>query len=307
MAAGGVGKRHYRKVQLPTDEEEAELISTKLEGYTAEKIPGVWLRTGNPLLDEVMGAPGRGIPYGKVIKVSGWESGGKSALVLELAAMAQKDSAEVGWVDAERCYDEVWVRKRGVDPEKVKLFKPKAVETKGGLRLEYAEETFDRAEKWVMGIVRKDPYTKIFLAVDSLPAITPRDEIEGGLEQNAMAANARFLKKLLNRWTAIADSFNIMLLLINQLRLSPAVRFGNPEYEPGGSVLKFCTSINVRVKRSRKGGKLLLGGRQIGIRGTITNTKNKAGGLEGSQVGYKLYFDKPTVFLPAKEVEEEGE
>jgi len=82
--------------------------------------------------------------------------------------------------------------------------------------------------------------------------------------------------------------------------------FGSPYYTPGGNALKFYCHSRVRVQRT-KGGKVLRMGQQVGIQGVIINVKNKAGGVEGAKIGYKIYFDGPTEFLPTERLKRGAE
>src|SRR5436190_18906445 len=85
-----------------------ERIRKRLKHYTAEKAPEYWLDTGDPDLNAVLGSRDRGVPYGKMYEISGRESSGKSALLYELAGMAQRDGAGAGLLDAEGSYEESW-------------------------------------------------------------------------------------------------------------------------------------------------------------------------------------------------------
>jgi hypothetical protein len=101
------------------------------------------------------------------------------------------------------------------------------------------------------------------------------------------------------------------MLFINQLKVSPMQKFGNPEYTPGGKALKFYCHIRVRAGRA-KGGKILQAGKTIGIQGIMRNIKNKAGGVEWSSCGYKLFFEGRLVIMAKEKIkklskEKEGE
>lgn len=299
--------RTFRKeAEANSVEKEIQKIREKLGHYTVEKQPRYWLRTEDPLLEEVFGKPGQGIAYGKLYEIFGKESGGKTAIALHLAALAQKDGAEVVWGDFECCWDDDWSTIRGLDPSRVAVFRPEIISDKKGKesRLMSAEETFAEAEMWVRQKMVKNPKVKIFFGIDSTPAIMPAEEEEKGTEGHGMAMQARFMTRLLKRWVPIAWTHNVMMVTINQIRLNPGVRFGSPEYTPGGTALKFYCSVRVKVKRARGGGWITARGKKIGIKGILTNIKNKAGGQEGDIVGYKMYFDRAAKFLPAGDIEE---
>jgi recombination protein RecA len=60
-----------------------------------------------------------GIGYGRQTLIWGNKSAGKSALALQIVAMAQKDGKFCAWVDAEESYDPVWATRLGVDDSKL--------------------------------------------------------------------------------------------------------------------------------------------------------------------------------------------
>jgi len=76
--------------------------------------------------------------------------------------------------------------------------------------------------------------------VDSYPAMLPekQDEDDPG---SAMAVQARMFSEQIKRIKSKLKPKKVTVIGINQLRLRPAVMFGNPEYEPCGEALKlFC-------------------------------------------------------------------
>lgn len=298
-------------------------IRTKLKHYSTEWTPEHFLDTGFPELNAVLGHRDKGIPYGKMVEIAGLQSHGKTALVLDLATLAQVDGAQVVWLDLENSWEDEWAAKRGLDPTKIFVLNPyvgkfrkkkkkgddsineDSGSTKLELRLSTAQELCEEVEAVLMDLHEKDPDTKIFLGVDSVTAFLTEEEAAAGLtDQNMRTAMSLpiFLGKLLRRWVGLAQSYNVLMFFINQIRLAP-IAFGNPERTTGGSALKFYCHVRASMRRAKKGGKMLRQGHQIGIKGTLTNTKNKAGGVEGDKCGYKIYFGKPSKFLAASEVE----
>ena len=95
--------------------------------------------------------------------------------------------------------------------------------------------TSKNAGLWVEA---EDGRLQAVILLDSWPSITPpsMDEEEG---DNSIAVQARFFSKQLPRIKGALRAKRIALVGINQLRLNPMARFGNPETEPGGQALKF--------------------------------------------------------------------
>ena len=95
--------------------ERIELIEKELGYLTFSRPPKFWLKTGSKRLNRVLGSEELGIPYGKEITLAGMQSSGKTLLCLRLAGLAQKDGAEIGWIDVENSFDPDWALKQGLD------------------------------------------------------------------------------------------------------------------------------------------------------------------------------------------------
>src|SRR5438105_2568445 len=89
-------------------------IRESLGHMAMEWAPSDWLDTEVPELNKVIGHKEKGLPYGRIIEISGWESQGKSALMMSIAALAQCDGAHVIWEDVENSFDPGWARQRGM-------------------------------------------------------------------------------------------------------------------------------------------------------------------------------------------------
>lgn len=286
-----------------------EAIRKKMGHLTFKGAPTLWLDTGIPELNQVAGNRENGLAYGRIMEVFGWESHGKSAISMALAALAQRDGAHVILMDLENSYEEQWVRRRGIDPEKnFTLIQPYVgifgKEKKP--RLATAQELCEEAEE-VLEVKRKKA-DRMVLIVDSLTSLLTAGEAAAGLTGQNLRTKMdlpEFLGRLLRRWAGTAASYNVMLMLINQLRENP-MAFGDSTYTPGGNAPKFFSHVRVKVTRVR-GGRITDKGVVVGIRGIMKAVKNKVGGLEGAEVGYKLMFNGPIEFLPAKRLRAEAQ
>jgi RecA/RadA recombinase len=282
-----------------TDSEIAEMrgsIKKLLKHSTFEPKVRYWLDTGSELMNAALGSPKRGLPYGKIYEFRGPEHGGKTTIATVLAGLAQADGAAVGYIDLEDSRDPVWAKRLGLNWDKVypiypKLTLPRKKKEKKGkkeedepkqkrVQLQSAEQLFQEAET-AMEYFREKGYEKQVWVLDSVANIQTEMAVESGLDYN-MRVNldrAAFLSRTLPKWCGLAANYNAMILLLNQLRTTPGVVFGNPEYSPGGRALRHNVSIRANVKRA-KGGTLKHNGRVVGIASVVQNFKNKAG--EGS-------------------------
>ncbi len=305
--------------------------------------PSLWLDlrkflgdvTGR-LVNTVLGHTEKGMPYGRVVEVSGWESNGKTAVVLTLAACAQHDGAHVIWGDIENSFEADWAIMRGmakcpkclndpdardacgkcggqgIDVDRITLIQPyvgtftyvnkqgKTVQEKEP-RQSTGQELMEEIEA-CMKLPRK--VKKTFVVIDSAAAILTEGEEDAGIsgaKMNTNMALAMFLGRLLRRWVGLAQSHNALIVFINQLREGPT-KFGDPTKTVGGNALRFYSHVRVRVARVA-GSKIVDQGRTLGIKGTIVAKKNKTGGNEGSSCGFRLWYYKPLLeFVDVKEV-----
>ncbi len=269
-----------------------------------------YLNTGSPYLNAVIGDPVHGIPFGRIIEISGEESHGKTALALELAGMAQRNNGAAAIMyDAEGSFDATWAEARGVCTTKnFHLVQTYMVKEKNGGRRELdSAEIFTELRLLVELLHNKDTERPIVLIVDSIASlVTPREgskDIED-FTMRETPALAMFMSQLMRKWGPKCRNNNVLMICINQLRTRPGVSFGDPRYTPGGKALTFYASVRVRMARV-KGGTVLQGGQPIGAKGIITNMKNKTA-KEKAKCGFKIYFDldgsRPSQYLDEKEI-----
>jgi recombination protein RecA len=101
------------------------------------------------------------------------------------------------------------------------------------------------------------------VVIDSVAALTPKDEIEGDMGQQQMGKQARLMSQALRKLTAIVSKTKTIVIFINQIRMQIGVMFGNPETTTGGKALKFYTSVRIDIRRIAqiKKGDEVMGGR----------------------------------------------
>lgn len=284
-------------------------IRKKLGHLTHEAEPTEFLNTGNKYLNSVLGHPDKGLAYGKILEIYGMESNGKTALAIDLACLCQADGAAVVWVDLEHSFDPEWIARRGLKIDEVVLIQPFVGKFEGSKekRLSTVQELMEEAEG-VMTELRKSGVLKICIVIDSVAAMLVEEEAEAGLTgQNMRTSNALpvALGRLLRRWIGLLQDYHAVALFINQMRTKPG-GFGDPAYTPGGNALRFYAHVRVRMRRV-KGGRMTQSGKTVGIKGILRNDKNKGGGVEGTECGFKIFFDGKSRFVAASAIREEAE
>jgi recombination protein RecA len=187
--------------------------------------------SGSILLDEALGIGG--YPRGRVIEIYGPESSGKTTLALHCVAEAQKLGGIAAFIDAEHALDPIYARNIGVNIDDLWVSQP----DNGEQALEIAEN-----------LVRSGAVDVI--VVDSVAALTPQAEIDGGMGDSHMGLQARLMSQALRKLTAIIGKSRTILIFINQIRMKIGVMFGNPETTTGGNALKFYASVRLDVRKT---------------------------------------------------------
>lgn len=310
------------KKQL-TPSEEMELIRNKMKHFRLEWTPEHFLDTGSKRLNSVLGIRDKGIPAGKMIEISGPESNGKSALAQDIVAIAQAAGWNALWQDQESTLAKRWCKKRGIVWDKLALVqpydgyfgKPPKLDKKGNLvnppERSSAEQLCDEAEQWIKRKHRAEPDIPIIYVMDSVTALITAYELNQNIADNNMRTKmglSSFLSSLLRRWVGLFQTHNVLGIFINQLRVDPGKMFGNPETTTGGKALKFYCHVRVRVGRAGETKSRMMDSQnQIGIKSIIKNKKNKTGGIENAECGYKMFFDGSSKFCSVDDVKAKGE
>ncbi len=202
------------------------------------------ISTGSIGLDYALGVGG--LPRGRIIEIFGPESSGKTTLALHVIAEAQKLGGICAYIDAEHAMDPEYSKKLGVKIDELLISQP---------------DTGEQALEIVESLVRSGKMDVI--VIDSVAALTPKDEIEGDMGAHHVGKQARLMSQALRKLTAIVAKSKTIVIFINQIRMQIGVMFGNPETTPGGKALKFYTSVRLDIRRIAqiKKGEEVMGGR----------------------------------------------
>ena len=200
--------------------------------------------TGSLGLDMALGVGG--VPRGRIIEIFGPESSGKTTLALHIVAEAQKKGGVCAYIDAEHAMDPVYAQNLGVNINDLLISQP---------------DTGEQGLEITESLVRSGKID--VLVIDSVAALTPKDEIEGDMGAHHVGKQARLMSQALRKLTAIVARSKTIVIFINQIRMQIGVMFGNPETTPGGKALKFYTSVRLDIRRIAqiKKGEDVVGGR----------------------------------------------
>ncbi len=200
--------------------------------------------TGSIGVDWALGIGG--LPRGRIVEIFGPESSGKTTLSLHVIAEAQKKGGICAFIDAEHALDPEYAKKLGVDINSLLVSQP---------------DTGEQGLEITESLVRSGKIDVI--VIDSVAALTPKDEIEGDMGSMQMGKQARLMSQALRKLTAITSKTKTLIIFINQIRMQIGVMFGNPETTTGGKALKFYTSVRIDIRRIAqiKKGDEIMGGR----------------------------------------------
>jgi recombination protein RecA len=209
--------------------------------------------TGSIGLDSALGIGG--YPRGRIIEVFGPESSGKTTLSLHAIAEAQKRGGVCAFIDAEHALDPEYAKKIGVKIDELLVSQP---------------DTGEQALEITESLVRSGKID--IIVIDSVAALTPKDEIEGDMGAHHVGKQARLMSQALRKLTAIVAKSKTIVIFINQIRMQIGVMFGNPETTTGGKALKFYTSIRLDIRRIAQ---IKKGDEVVGGRHRVKVVKNK--------------------------------
>jgi recombination protein RecA len=209
--------------------------------------------TGSIGLDMALGVGG--VPRGRMIEIFGPESSGKTTLALHIVGEAQKKGGICAYIDAEHAMDPEYAKKLGVNINELLISQP---------------DTGEQGLEITESLVRSGKIAVI--VIDSVAALTPKDEIEGDMGQSHVGKQARLMSQALRKLTAIVARSNTVVIFINQIRMQIGIMFGNPETTPGGKALKFYTSVRLDIRRIAQ---IKKGEEVVGSRTRVKVVKNK--------------------------------
>lgn len=219
----------------------------------SKKVDVESVSSGSIGLDDSLGIGG--YPRGRIIEIFGPESSGKTTLSLHAIAEAQKDGGICAFIDAEHAMDPEYAKNLGVKLDELLISQP---------------DNGEQALEIVESLVRSGKLDVI--VVDSVAALTPRDEIEGEMGAHHVGKQARLMSQALRKLTGIVAKSKTVVIFINQIRMQVGVMFGNPETTPGGKALKFYTSVRLDIRRIAQ---IKKGDEVVGGRHRVKVVKNK--------------------------------
>ena len=201
----------------------------------------VFISTGSTLLDYLIcNRRGGGVPVGKITEFVGEEASGKSLLIAQVLANAQKMGGLAVLLDEENALNPDFAMRVGLDLNKLVYAQCGCVESVG-----------ETIEKIIIKAREKDVNRIIVIAWDSVAATPPKAELEGDYDPNSrIGVQAKAIAKMMRKLTSTVGREKVTLVFTNQLKTKIGVMFGDPMGTPGGKAIPYHASVRIRLNRS---------------------------------------------------------
>jgi recombination protein RecA len=199
-------------------------------GDEAARVAVSVIPTGALSIDLALGVGG--VPRGRIVEIFGPEASGKTTLLYEIIAQAQKKGGVCAFIDAEHAIDPAYARRIGVDIDELLVSQP-----------DHGEQALEIADV----LIRSGAIDVV--AIDSVAALTPRAELEGQMGDQQVGLQARLMSQALRKLAGNLNRANTVCIFTNQIREKIGVMFGSPETQPGGRALKFYASQRIDIRR----------------------------------------------------------
>lgn len=177
-----------------------------------------------------------GLVEGGIIEFYGPPDSGKTSMALDFLGYMMNNDPDftAAWYETEGLFDSDFaINTFGIDPERLTAYE--TLETGG------AEKGLDVFES----LIRSGLYNCI--VCNTVAGLTPKVELEGNMEDQQVAAQARMMSKLMRKIVAVARKRHCMVIFINQVRTNVGGYKGG-DISVGGQALRFFASQRVNFR-----------------------------------------------------------
>lgn len=182
-----------------------------------------------------------GYPLGAIVELFGKEGSGKTTLVLSAIKEALKRKMPVLYEDFESTISDKYLRKLGIDSERLKDYRvfPESMEDGWMLMKRFCEK-----------------YEGGLMVVDSLAAMPPKFDIGKMKEvigQTKVASAALVMSIALKQMTGIVKRRNMCLIFVNQERfkIDTFKGIGGGKTTPGGVAVKYYSALRIKTRLNK--------------------------------------------------------
>jgi protein RecA len=260
----------------------------------------MWLDTGVPELNDILsGSISKGLPVGRLIEIFGPASCGKTFLATMVMKAAQEAGGIAGFSDHERSFKADFAAQLGLDvenPEKWRYIRPQTFEESVSTAINFCELV--RSNGWI------PPEAPLVWVFDSVASMIPHEKLfdKEGKRRDAKSYTMRDKLLLAGACSQnypvlaqFAEDNNMLVLLLNQIRMKPGVMFGDPTTTPGGQAAEFYASIRLSISRTVNKDKTTK--EATGFKVTCKTIKNKVARFDKKAEWEVVYRDDGGCFI----------
>ena len=205
-----------------------------------------YLSTGFKPLDHAISGKyeGGGMPVGRIVEMFGPSSCGKTAIATMVMKNAQAAGGFAMFMDHERSFEP-------------RLAKQLGLNTARGTFFHEVPETFEGSVTYAIKTAKDARDNKIIpdnapivIVFDSLAAMVPKSKMAKEIDEQGMNDSLALAKACAAVFPVLAlyaEKYQILFLVLNQIRLKPGVVYGDPETTPGGESPRFYASVRIRL------------------------------------------------------------
>ena len=197
-----------------------------------------WISTGSRLLDYIISnRKSGGLPEGRIVEIFGPPSIGKSHIAIQIAKSTQDLGGIVVYIDTENATSVENLSLLGVDITTRFVY----VDT------HCTEEVLSIAESTILKSKAMNKDVPVTIIWDSVAASSPKAELVGDYDKDAIGLQARAISKGMRKITGVIANQNVLMVCLNQTRVKIGVMYGDPTTTPGGMAIPFHSSVRIKL------------------------------------------------------------
>lgn len=228
------------------EKQNAAVPNSSMSGSDLSSEVKIWIPTGDYKLDiTISNKEQGGWPCGRVVEIFGKESIGKTTLVLNGMKNCQAMGGIGIFYDVEQAGAFEMMEACGVDRENMIYNNSTSIEDVATS----LEETLKEISK------EKSMKNKpVLCIIDSIAALVTDAELEAGYENNMNLGGLKpkQLGKFLRKISPFLKEANCCLILLNQMRQTIGISYGDPDVAPGGKAKDFFASLRIKLLGMKK-------------------------------------------------------
>lgn len=219
-----------------------------------------------------------GWPRGRIMEIYGPESSGKTSLALasikayqdwQVTNELHKDRVCLV-IDAEHTLVGSFFKSIGIDTTRVLYSKA-----------ETAEEAF----QILLDLVKTEQIG--FVVLDSIDALQNQRQLQRSMTEIDVGGISKDTARFFREYSKIAERADTTSIFLNQIKHNPGIRMGNSETTPGGSALKFYSTVRLKTMPQKPSTEV-----PGAFMGRVKIIKNKCSPPIAAEINYHFVYAK---------------